>query len=80
MKGVVAIDGDTIRLEIPRKNLCLWLWGISAPKIGGPRRVEVRCALAALVEGGMLACELMDVDRYWRPVVRFGTVKVPDPG
>lgn len=68
--GAIAIDGDTLRLDSPGKNLRLRLWGISAPEIRDPGGVESSRALAALVEGKTLACNLMDVDRYDRPVIR----------
>lgn len=78
--GAVAIDGDTIRLDSPGKNLRFRLWGISAPEIRDPGGVEASRALAALIEGQTLACELMDVDRYSRPVVRCATAEMPDLG
>lgn len=78
--GAVAIDGDTIRLDSPGKSLRLRLWGISAPEIRDPGGVEASRALGALVDGQTLACSLMDVDRYGRPVVRCGTAAVADLG
>ncbi|MFC0339793.1 thermonuclease family protein [Paracoccus niistensis] len=76
--GAVAIDGDTVRLDSPGKNLRLRLWGISAPEIREPGGVEASRALAALIDGQTLACDLMDVDRYGRPVVRCATATVAD--
>ena len=68
--GAVAIHGDTLRLDGPGKDLRLRLWGISAPEIRDPGGVEASRALASLIEGQPLSCDLMDVDRYDRPVVR----------
>lgn len=68
--GAVAIDGDTLRLDSPGKDLRLRLWGISAPETTDPGGVEASRALAALIKDRTLACTLMDVDRYDRPVVR----------
>ena len=68
--GAVAVDGDTVRLGSPGKDLRLRLWGISAPEIRDPGGVEASRALAARIEGQALSCDLMDVDRYERPVIR----------
>lgn len=68
--GAIAIDGDTIRLDSPGKNLRLRVWGISATEIRDPGGVESSRALAMLIEGKTLAFNLKDVDRYGRPVVR----------
>jgi len=68
--GAVAIDGDTIRLDSPGQNLRLRVWGINAPEIRDPGGVDASRALAALIKGQTLACDLMDVDRYDRPVIR----------
>lgn len=70
LTGVVAIDGDTLRIDAPGKDLRLRLWGISAPEIRDPGGTAARSALADLVHRRQLACDLMDVDRYSRPVVR----------
>lgn len=68
--GAVAVDGDTLRLDAPGKDLRLRVWGIDAPEIDQPGGINASRALAALIEGQVLACDLMDVDRYGRPVVR----------
>lgn len=78
ISGAVAIDGDTIRLDSPGKNLRLRIWGINAPEIKDPGGVEASRALARLVAGQTLACDLMDVDRYGRPVVRCSTSAIED--
>ncbi|MFJ1291200.1 thermonuclease family protein [Paracoccus yeei] len=70
LSGAIAIDGDTLRLDSPGKDLRLRLWGINAPEAKAPGGVEASRALARLVENRVLACDLMDVDRYGRPVVR----------
>lgn len=76
--GAVAIDGDTLRLDSPGKNLRLRLWGIDAPEIKEPGGIEASRALAELAGGQKLICDLMDVDRYGGPVVRCGTAAVRD--
>lgn len=68
--GAVAIDGDTLRLDSPGQNLRLRLWGINAPEVRDLGGIEASRVLAALIKGQTLACDLMDVDRYDRPVVR----------
>lgn len=78
ISGAVAIDGDTIRLDSPGKNLRLRIWGINAPEIKGPGGVEASRALARLIADQTLSCDLMDVDRYSRPVVRCATPSVSD--
>lgn len=70
LTGAIAIDGDTLRLDGPGKDLRLRLWGINAPEAGTPGGPEATDALARLVAGRVLACDLKDVDRYGRPVVR----------
>ncbi|WP_136652437.1 thermonuclease family protein [Paracoccus aeridis] len=70
LTGAVAIDGDTLRLDAPGKDLRLRLWGISAPELREQGGAAAQDALARLVNGQMLTCDLMDVDRYSRPVVR----------
>ena len=76
--GAVAIDGDTLRLDSPGRDLRLRLWGIDAPEIKAAGGIEASRALSRLVKGRTLACELMDVDRYGRPVVRCSTEAVGD--
>lgn len=76
--GAIAIDGDTLRLDAPGKDLRLRLWGISAPELSEPGGRDAKAALAALADGRPIACELMDVDRYGRPVVRCATPEIPD--
>ncbi len=76
--GAVAIDGDTIRLDSPGKNLRFRLWGIDAPEVQAPDGLRASRALAQLIAGQTLICALMDVDPYGRPVVRCGTAIVPD--
>lgn len=76
--GAVAIDGDTMRLDSPGKNLRIRLWGINAPEIATPEGVEASKSLAQLIDGKSVACDLMDVDRYGRPVVRCATSDTPD--
>lgn len=76
--GAVAIDGDTLRLNSPGKSFRLRLWGIDAPELKAPLGIDAREALARLVDNKAVSCDLMDVDRYGRPVVRCGTATTPD--
>lgn len=76
--GAVAIDGDTMRLDSPGKSLRFRLWGINAPEVDSDEGVLASRALARLIAGQAVSCELMDVDRYGRPVVRCGTADTPD--
>lgn len=78
ISGAVAIDGDTLRLDSPVRNLRLRLWGIDAPEIKDSGGVEASRALSRLVKGHILACDLMDVDHYGRPVVRCRTETTSD--
>lgn len=70
LTGVVAIDGDTLRVNAPGEDLRLRLWGISAPEMHDPGGPQAKDALAVLIAGQPLACDVLDVDRYSRPVVR----------
>lgn len=70
LSGAVAIDGDTLRLDSPGKDLRLRLWGINAPEAKAPGGVGAIRALPRIVADRTLACDLKDVDRYGRPVVR----------
>lgn len=74
--GAVAIDGDTLRLNSPGKSFRLRLWGIDAPELKAPLGIDAREALARLVDNKTVSCDLMDVDRYGRPVVRCGTARL----
>lgn len=76
--GAIAIDGDTIRLDSPSRNLRLRVWGINAPEIKEPGGVEASRALSRLVKDQTLNCNLMDVDHYGRPVVQCSTARVND--
>ena len=62
LSGAVAIDGDTLRLDSPGKDLRLRLWGINAPEAKAPGGVEAIRALTRIVADRTLACDLKDVD------------------
>ena len=66
LTGAIAIDGDTLRLDGQRYRL----WGVDAPERSEPGAVASKAELADLIEGQRLVCELIDTDRYDRPVVR----------
>lgn len=58
-------DGDTIRAGGQGHRI----WGVDAPERadqGGPASTA---ALRALTDGQRLSCDVVDVDRYQRPVV-----------
>ena len=52
LTGVVAIDGDTLRIDAPGKDLRLRLWGISAPEMHDPGGSQAKGALAGLIATG----------------------------
>lgn len=54
--GVVPIDGDTFRAEVPYGRQSFRLWGISAPERRDPGGLESRDNLLALTAGQLLAC------------------------
>lgn len=78
LTGAVAIDGDTLRIDSPEKNLRFRLWGIDAPEVQTPGGMRASRALAHLISGQTLSCDLMDVDPFGRPVVRCATATIPD--
>lgn len=66
LAGALAIDGDTLKLD----GTSFRLWGIDAPERADRAGPAATAALRALIRGQRLACDVMDVDRYGRPVVR----------
>ncbi|MFB9223666.1 thermonuclease family protein [Paracoccus cavernae] len=76
--GAVAIDGDTIRLDSPGKNLRLRIGGINAPEIKESGGAEASRALSRLVADETLRCDVRDVDHYGMPVVHCATERIPD--
>ena len=63
--GAIATDGDTLRKGDARYRI----WGIDAAEMdagGGP----AKRAMAGLIKGQTLTCDVLDVDRYHRQVVR----------
>lgn len=63
LTSAVAIDGDTLRIDAPGKDLRLRLWGISAPEMRDPGGTAARSALAELVHRRQLAFAWDDEDR-----------------
>ena len=64
--GATAVDGDTIKHN--RQNYRIW--GIDAPERGDPGAKQSTATLRDLITGQTLSCDVMDTDRYARPVVR----------
>jgi endonuclease YncB( thermonuclease family) len=64
--GATAVDGDTIRSDGQR----LRIWGIQAPEMGEPGGDAAKSAMRRLIAGRALSCDVIDIDRYDRPVVR----------
>lgn len=79
---VRVVDGDGLELE----GLKIRLWGIDAPELdqtcasaAGPAYPCGKAAavlLAALVGEGTLACTVVDIDRFKRPVMRCAVAGV----
>lgn len=65
LSAVSITDGDTFRIGDTRYRL----WGIDAPEARDPGGAAATRHLGAIMRG-RIACEVMDVDRYSRPVVR----------
>lgn len=66
LTGALAIDGDTLKLD----GTSYRLFGIDAYERSHPLGPAATQALRALIRGKTLTCNIKDVDRYRRPVVR----------
>lgn len=62
----IAVDGDTLKQGDTRYRL----WGIDAPERADPGAAQSTATLRALILGQTLTCDVLDVDRYQRPVIR----------
>jgi micrococcal nuclease len=75
LSGVAVVDGDTVKLDGQKYRL----WGIDAPEArdaGGPAATR---ALRAIIGNRPLTCDVIDIDRYDRPVVRCTLPDGSDP-
>lgn len=64
--GINVHDGDTIG----RGKSRLRIWGLDAAELDERGGIEARDYLRQMIRGKPLACDVMDVDRYGRRVVR----------
>lgn len=62
------VDGDTFYMT--GQEVRVRIWGLAAPERGDPDGPEATRALADLITGQTLGCELHDTDRYGRPVAQ----------
>lgn len=67
--GVTRIvDGDTFYMA--GQDVRIRVWGLDAPERGDPEGPTATNAFSELIAGRTLSCDLIDTDRYGRPVAR----------
>lgn len=79
--AAIAVDGDTLKCRnLPEQGGRVRIARIDAPERGRDGAVEAKAALARLIDGRKVTCELVDADprvkgfqardRFGRPVAR----------
>lgn len=66
LSNATAVDGDTFKHN--KQNYRVW--GIDAPERGDAGAKQATATLRGLIAGQTLSCDVIDTDRYQRPVVR----------
>ena len=66
----VVLDGDTLAVDQPKGPVRVRLFGIDAPEMRSANGAFARAHLDELIAGATVACAVVEIDRYKRPVAR----------